>query len=257
MSSACRSRPHKAVFRVPSPGRPPILLLLSGLFLASVPTAALLAQGAAAGRVLAADPYADPIAEASRRFGVPAAWIRAVMQVESAGDARAVSPKGAMGLMQLMPETWATLRVRNGLGRDPFDPRDNVLAGAAYLREMHDRYGAPGFLAAYNAGPARYEAFLAGRPLPAETRAYVAALLPVVGAEAGAPLDVVAAVDPLAWRSAPIFVVRSGRGAAADPMQADGAATSGPIAPLLHDERRVTPRSADLFVASHDAPAPR
>src|SRR3546814_17844195 len=94
------------------------------------------------------------------------------MRVESRGDVRAVSPKGAMGLMQLMPDTWASLRVRLGLGANPYDPRDNILAGAAYLREMHDRYGSPGFLAAYNAGPGRYEEALAGRPLPAETRAY-------------------------------------------------------------------------------------
>src|SRR3546814_5730962 len=77
------------------------------------------------------------------------------MRVESRGDVRAVSPKGAMGLMQLMPDTWASLRVRLGLGANPYDPRDNILAGAAYLREMHDRYGSPGFLAAYNAGPGR------------------------------------------------------------------------------------------------------
>jgi integrase len=56
-----------------------------------------------------------------------------------------------------------------------YDPHDNILAAAAYLRELHDRYGAPGFLAAYNAGPVRYEEHLTtGRPLPAETRAYVA-----------------------------------------------------------------------------------
>ncbi len=104
------------------------------------------------------------------------------MQAESGGDARGVSPKGAMGLMQIMPETWATLRLRYGLGADPFDPHDNIIAGAAYLRELHDRYGSPGFLAAYNAGPARYEDHLAtGQPLPAETRAYVALLAPLIG----------------------------------------------------------------------------
>ena len=70
-----------------------------------------------------------------------------------------------MGLMQIMPDTWTELRTRHRLGRDPYDPRDNILAGAAYLREMHDRYGSPGFLAAYNAGPGRYEDYLAGRPL--------------------------------------------------------------------------------------------
>ena len=77
------------------------------------------------------------------------------MRAESFGDVRAMSPKGAMGLMQIMPETWAALRSRYGLGADPYDAHDNIMAGAAYLRELHDRYGTPGFLAAYNAGPAR------------------------------------------------------------------------------------------------------
>ena len=117
------------------------------------------------------------VAEAALRFGIPASWITAVMQAESRGVVRAVSPKGAMGLMQIMPDTWSGLRSRYGLGADPFDPHDNILAGAAYLRELHDRYGTAGFLAAYNAGPGRYEDHLAsGRPLPAETQAYVAAL---------------------------------------------------------------------------------
>jgi len=82
-----------------------------------------------------------------------------------------------MGLMQLMPGTWATMRRRHGLGPDPHDPRDNILAGAAYLREMHDLFGYPGLFAAYNAGPGRYAEHLrTGRPLPAETRAYIAQL---------------------------------------------------------------------------------
>ena len=119
-------------------------------------------------------PFAAFVAEASQRFGIPAAWIRAVMHAESFGDVRAISPKGAIGLMQIMPETWAGLRQRYRLGADPYDAHDNIIAGAAYLRELHDRYGIPGFLAAYNAGPARWEDHLAtGRPLPAETRAYL------------------------------------------------------------------------------------
>jgi soluble lytic murein transglycosylase-like protein len=84
--------------------------------------------------------------EASRRFAIPASWIRAVMQAESGGDPRALSAQGAMGLMQIMPGTWAELRVRYGLGADPYDPRDNITAGVAYLRELHDRFGAPGFV---------------------------------------------------------------------------------------------------------------
>jgi hypothetical protein len=132
------------------------------------------------------DPFADFVEEASRRFGVPVHLICAVIYAESAGDARARSPKGAMGLMQIMPNTWAELRLRYDLGNDPYDPHDNILAGTAYLRKLHDRYGSPGFLAAYNAGPARYEEHLAGRPLPAETQAYLQKLAPVIGSDIAA-----------------------------------------------------------------------
>lgn len=117
------------------------------------------------------------ITEAGRRFGISPHWIGAVMNAESGGNPQALSPKGAMGLMQVMPGTWAELRVRHRLGNDPFDPGDNILAGAAYLRMMHDRFGYPGLFAAYNAGLARYEAHLReGRSLPAETQRYIAAL---------------------------------------------------------------------------------
>lgn len=212
-----------------------------------------LAQTAPAAERTLGAPYADHIAEASRRFGVPVAWIRAVLAAESAGDAHAVSPKGAMGLMQLMPETWGGLRSRYGLGRDPFDPRDNILAGVAYLREMHDRYGSPGFLAAYNAGPARYEDYLGGRPLPAETRAYLATLLPVIGGELPAPLSVVAAADPFAWRGAPLFVELSERTAAAPRPQSDGAATG----PAGRGQPDLAPQPTGLFVAGSLARGPQ
>jgi hypothetical protein len=80
-----------------------------------------------------------------------------------------------MGLMQLMPGTWAAMRWQHGLGADPHDPRDNIMAGAAYLRAIYDRFGYPGLFAAYNAGPARYAEHLAtGRPLPGETQRYIA-----------------------------------------------------------------------------------
>lgn len=131
--------------------------------------------------------HAAEIAAASQRFGIPEAWIRAVMRAESAGDRHAVSHRGAMGLMQVMPATWAGLRAQHGLGADPFAPGDNILAGTAYLREMLDRFGSvPLMLAAYNAGPRRVEAHLAtGQPLPAETRAYVATLAPLLTGDAG------------------------------------------------------------------------
>lgn len=151
------------------------------------------------------DPYAAFVHEAAQRFGVPASWISAVLAVESGGDVRALSSQGAMGLMQIMPNTWADLRARHRLGADPYDPRDNILAGAAYLREMHDRYGVPGFLAAYNAGPRRYDDYLAaGRELPAETRRYVNMLAPLVGDE---QVNNAALINRrvVTWQESPLF----------------------------------------------------
>ena len=170
------------------------------------------AQSAPVERPAAAHPYAAHIAEASQRFGIPEHWIVAVLRAESAGDVRAVSSAGAMGLMQVMPDTWAGLRVRYGLGRDPYDPRDNILAGTAYLREMFDRYGnVAAMLAAYNAGPGRYDEYLAtGRTLPAETRAYVAALAPILGGAAATEPPSSAPPPPPDWREAPLFVMRPG-----------------------------------------------
>jgi soluble lytic murein transglycosylase-like protein len=128
------------------------------------------------------DRWAAYIAEAARRFGRPEAWVRAVMQAESRGVADATSPAGAIGLMQIMPETYAGLRVRYGLGADAYDPHDNIIAGTAYISEMIELFGVPNFLAAYNAGPARLEDHLQrGRPLPEETQRYLAQIgeLPV------------------------------------------------------------------------------
>ena len=123
-------------------------------------------------------PWTGFIAEASRKFGVPDAWIEAVIMAESGGNASwrgrpITSAKGAMGLMQLMPATYADMRLTYGLGADPYDPHDNILAGTAYLRAMFDRFGFPGLFGAYNAGPGRFQASLIGRPLPIETRRYL------------------------------------------------------------------------------------
>nr|WP_246448110.1 lytic transglycosylase domain-containing protein [Novosphingobium flavum] len=119
------------------------------------------------------------IEEASTRFGIQASWIERVMQAESRGyttlNGRPIrSRAGAMGLMQLMPATWMDMRMRLGLGTNPDDPRDNILAGTFFLRLMYDRFGYPGLFGAYNAGPAAYAAWLAGtRRLPGETVAYL------------------------------------------------------------------------------------
>ena len=198
-----------------------VLLLAGALSVCAGPGVAV-AQSAPVARP-AADPYAAHIAEASQRFGIPERWIRAVLRAESAGDVRAISSAGAMGLMQIMPDTWAALRVRYQLGRNPYDPRDSIMAGAAYLREMWDRYGnVVAMLAAYNAGPGRYDEHRStGHPLPAETRVYVAALAPILGGAAAseAPLS---APPPPDWRDAPLFIVRPSdkRATAAQPSDA-------------------------------------
>jgi hypothetical protein len=126
------------------------------------------------------DPWGPYVYEASNRFDVPPTWIREVMHVESNGyqfrptGELTTSPVGAMGLMQLMPETYDEMRSRYGLGTDAYEPHDNILAGTAYLREMYDAFGTPGFLAAYNAGPNRLQAYLSNHgALPDETRRYV------------------------------------------------------------------------------------
>jgi len=134
------------------------------------------------------DPWGPYIREAANKFDVPQDWVRAVMHQESGGHLfrhgeLITSGAGAMGLMQVMPATYDELRSRYpDLGEDPFDPHDNIMAGTAYLREMYDIYGSPGFLAAYNAGPGRLDDYLTrNRPLPAETRRYVAAISPNLG----------------------------------------------------------------------------
>jgi soluble lytic murein transglycosylase-like protein len=115
------------------------------------------------------------IEEASKRFKVSESWIRAVIRMESGGrswldDKPITSGAGAMGIMQLMPATYSEMRELYDLGEDPHDPRDNVLAGTAYLRWLYEKYGFPKMFAAYNAGPAAVEK---RRRLPSETRAYV------------------------------------------------------------------------------------
>jgi soluble lytic murein transglycosylase-like protein len=121
------------------------------------------------------NPFATFVTEASQGLAVLEHWKRASVHIESGGKLRPRSKKVAMGLMQIMPKTWTELRARYGLRADPHDPHDNIVASAAYIRELHDRYGSPGFLAAYNAGLSCYEKHLAtSRPLPDETLPNVA-----------------------------------------------------------------------------------
>lgn len=128
------------------------------------------------------------IAEASQRFHLPASWIRTVIQMESGGrtmlkaDKPITSPVGAVGLMQLMPDTYNQMRRQNRLGANPFNPHDNIMAGAAYLSWLHRKYGYPAMFVAYNDGPGNLEAKRSkGRALPAETRNYVAKICATLG----------------------------------------------------------------------------
>jgi len=121
------------------------------------------------------------VARASIRFGIPKSWLRAVMEAESGGRTMSgptspiTSSMGAMGLMQLMPDTYRDMRTLYALGPDPYDPQDNIVAAAGYLRWLYKRYGYPTMFAAYNDGPGNLEQRLIdGRMLPLETRLYVA-----------------------------------------------------------------------------------
>lgn len=114
--------------------------------------------------------YDEVIEEHARAQGVSPDLVRAVIQLESGFDATAVSPKGAMGLMQLMPATARELGVEN-----PFHPVENIRGGVAYLRQLLDKYNqnVPLALAAYNAGPGAVDRFGGTVPPYQETREYV------------------------------------------------------------------------------------
>ncbi|WP_455153250.1 lytic transglycosylase domain-containing protein [Bradyrhizobium cenepequi] len=195
------------------------------------------------------DPWAAHIAEAAKRFAIPERWVRAVMAVESTGDQAARSPKGAMGLMQIMPKTWDELRARHGLGNDPWQPRDNILAGAAYLREMHDRYGSiAAMLAAYNAGPKRYDAHLAsGRALPTETVEYAAKIAPMIDGKVSV-MRLVGMASRASWSRGPIFVGRSSVHSDDGSEAADPPSGRPSSAPAIVDLSALVPPSDGIFV---------
>ncbi|HEY0622764.1 lytic transglycosylase domain-containing protein [Sphingomonas sp.] len=172
--------------------------------------------------------WSAEIDAAALRCGIPGEWIVRVMRAESGGrtmlGGRPIrSRKGAIGLMQLMPGTWAELRRDLRLGDDPDLPADNIVAGACYLRRMYDRFGYPGLFGAYNAGPGRYAAWLAGEAmLPGETVAYLRSV--------GARPAVTA--EPPEAPPATLFVVRR---------EAPPSSVAGPSTPAMFVLRREVP----------------
>jgi soluble lytic murein transglycosylase-like protein len=120
-------------------------------------------------------PYAELIASMSQAHGVDPNLVRALIQVESGFSARARSPKGAKGLMQLMPSTAREYKVR-----DPYDPKSNIAAGVQHLKSLIDRWGVELALAAYNAGEGAVRKFN-GIPPYRETRNYVTRILSLAG----------------------------------------------------------------------------
>ncbi|NHN88105.1 transglycosylase SLT domain-containing protein [Acetobacter sp. LMG 1627] len=177
------------------------------------------------------DPWGPYIREASSRFSVPEPWIRAVIHQESGGQEYqhgrlTRSGSGAMGLMQLMPATWSELAGEFSLGNDPYEPHDNIMAGTGYIHQLYGKFGSPGFLAAYNAGPGRLEQYLqTGDPLPDETVNYVASISPHLND----------AVPGAVGGSAPIMVAQASTAVALVPAYETGYATaqapvSGPVA---------------------------
>ena len=244
--SASRRHPLRIAYRLHR------YLLLPGLCLALGVSslAAPQAASATAPDQFAAHPYAPHVAEASQRFGIPELWIWAVMRAESRGNSRAVSPAGAMGLMQIMPGTWAMLTERHRLGSDPFDVRANILGGTAYLRAMWDRYGDISLmLAAYNAGPGRADDYAKGRRrLPAETVSYVAQISPSLSMASTAAPAAMPAPAPQSWRQAALFAARDDGGAGimtdATSVQLKRAISAPPAASSQPDE----PAPHSLFI---------
>lgn len=187
-------------------------------------------------------------AEASERFAIPAAWIRAIMRVQCGGDARIAPRRGAIGLVQLMPETWAELRTRYALGDDPLDPRDNVLAGAAHLREMYDRYGSKRFLATYIMGSTRYDEHLkTGAPLRPEKRAYVDALARLIEPGLKDVVGSTARSNVTSWRKAPLFVAQTERGSSDKSLAPTVPAGRSSKFQTSADLSALAPRSDGLF----------
>jgi hypothetical protein len=192
------------------------------------------------------NPFAAFVTEASKRFGVPEHWIRTVLQVEGDGKLRARSPKGApWGSCRSCQGPGLNCALATGLDADPYNPHDNILAAAAYIRELHDRYGSPGFLAAYNAGASALPA--TGRPIPEQTQAHVATLAPKIeGKQTDGKIAAVA--KSLTWAGSPLFAVRTARNSTVDRLPR-GVHPDHPLSDrAVVDLSALMPQSDNLFV---------
>jgi hypothetical protein len=134
-----------------------------------------LQQAGISAELLESTPYGEIISVVSQAHGVDPMLVRALIQVESNYQPTAKSPRGAMGLMQLMPSTAREYKVRN-----PFDPKANIEAGIRHLKGLIDRFGIEMALAAYNAGEGAVKRFN-GIPPYRETRNYVSKILSLAG----------------------------------------------------------------------------
>ncbi|MBO1326147.1 transglycosylase SLT domain-containing protein [Acetobacter sp. TBRC 12305] len=200
----------------------------------------------------ALNPWGPYIREASQRFSIPQGWIRAVMWQESGGHQYihgqlTRSVHGAVGLMQVKPDTYHELAQRYGLGSDPYDPHDNIMAGSGYIRELYDRFGSPDFLAAYSCGPQCMANYRAGSgSLPGYARSYLAAVAPHLNDPVPAVTEPGPEITPL---STPVRVVADSTPAPAENenAQADAQAAASDMQ---------APNAAPVAVASADMPAP-
>ena len=196
----------------------------------------------------AADHLDGITAEASERFGIPAAWIRAIVRVEISRNAHTPSRKDGVGLSQLSPERWTELRHRYALGTNPSDLRDSILAGTAHLREMYDRYGSKDFLATYIMGPTSYDEHMkSDAPLPEETQAVVADLGRLI--ELGLK-DVVGSTTRakvISWRKAPLFVAQTERSSSDKALAAGVPTERSAKSQTSADGSALVPRADGLF----------
>lgn len=140
-----------------------------------VGTSGAVSQNALASDLLESTPFGEVIESVAQAHGVDPMLVRAVIAVESNYRPRARSPKGAMGLMQLMPATARAYNVRN-----PYDPKANIAAGVKHLKSLIDKWGVEMALAAYNAGEGAVRKFK-GVPPYRETRNYVSKILSMAG----------------------------------------------------------------------------